>query len=65
MYTYLESLFLGWLSETGSQIIIACYGILFYYLFAGFWRSAYTVKKEATTNGSIQHKSNAEKAKMK
>lgn len=31
---------------TVFKIIIACYGVLFYYLFAGFWRSAYSSAKK-------------------
>ena len=29
------------------KVIIACYGLLFYYLFAGFWNKAY-IKKDAS-----------------
>ena len=28
------------------KVIIACYGLLFYYLFAGFWKKAYNSKKK-------------------
>lgn len=28
------------------KVIIACYGLLFYYLFSGFWNKAYTSKKK-------------------
>ena len=31
---------------TPFKIIIACYGVLFYYLFAGFWSKAYTKKTD-------------------
>merc|ERR1719422_2109270 len=42
---------------TAFKIIIACYGVLFYYLFAGFFKSAYgkstpTQKTNGVSNGT-------------
>jgi len=43
------------------KVIIACYGILFYYLFAGFWKKAYTGKNAVKSAKPVNNNENKTK----
>ena len=43
------------------KVIIACYGILFYYLFAGFWKKAYTGKNAKKSANPVNNNENKTK----